>query len=492
MSLNINDVFDANFYRAANPSLAGLNDAQALSNFQTSGLNQGLSFSPLIDLNFYKASNADLANLNNSQLLDHLENHGVAEGRSFSPVVDLNYYHDLYSDLKSFNNEQLFNHLKNNGITEGRFFDPLFSFVEYKSLNSDLTNLNNSQLLNHFEINGLKEGRDSSPYFDFNYYRANNKDLANLNNSQLLQHFEINGLNEGRSASPFFDAGYYKANNPDVASLKGMDLLEQFDLHGNFEGRQAASEYAGNTLNTARQLTIGSNYTEVLEHVGSSDPVDYYQFSLNQASTVTIYDYGFSRSVGEQILDSTGSRILTNRNSAVSNPGGNSVVGTPSQSISLNPGTYYIAIQPQAGNTDYNFYINAIGLAQSQLVGSWTGKDTNNSKTTLYLYNDKTYTDMVTTTTTPTGSNSDTLKFLTVNGTYSITGNTIRFDLVKSNTSEAVVSAVGSSPLIPTGNFNDQGMYMIDSFSVTNNGKTLLLQQTGGNTTATFPTLQKQ
>ncbi len=36
MSLNINDVFDANFYRAANPSLAGLNDAQALSNFQTS------------------------------------------------------------------------------------------------------------------------------------------------------------------------------------------------------------------------------------------------------------------------------------------------------------------------------------------------------------------------------------------------------------------------------------------------------------------------
>ena len=52
MSLSISSVFDANFYRAANPSLAGLNNAQALSNFETSGLNEGLSFSPLINLNF--------------------------------------------------------------------------------------------------------------------------------------------------------------------------------------------------------------------------------------------------------------------------------------------------------------------------------------------------------------------------------------------------------------------------------------------------------
>ena len=450
MSLNINDVFDANFYRAANSDLAGLSNDQALSHFQAYGLNEGRSFSPLVDLSFYRASHADLANLNNSQLLDHLENHGINEGRQF---------------------------------------DPLFSLGQYKSLNSDLTNLNNSQLLNHLENNGIKEGRNFSPYFDFNYYRANNKDLANLNNSQLLQHFEIYGIDEGRKSSPFFDAGYYKANNPDLASLKGINLLEHIEEYGIYEGRQSANQYAGNTLDTAPQLTIGSNYTLVLGHVGSSEPNDYYQFSLNQASTVSISDYGLSRSVGEQILDSNG-QVVNSRNSAVYNPD-NSVTGNAANSFSLNAGTYYIHIQPQAGNTDYEFFLNAIGLAQSQLVGTWTGKDTNNSETTLYLYNDKTYKDAVTTT-IPTGSYSSTLKFLTVNGTYSITGNTIRFDLANSSTSEAATSAVGSSPLIQTGTFNDQGMYMIDSFSVTNNGKTLLLQQTGGNTTATFPTLQKK
>ncbi len=366
MSLNINDVFDANFYRAANSDLAGLNDAQPLSHFQAYGLNEGRSFSPLVDLSFYRASNADLAKFNNSQLLDHLENHGVAEGRSFSPLVDLNYYRSNYSDLKSFNNEQLFNHLENYGVSEGRNFSILYASGLYKSLNSDLTNLNNSQLFNHLEINGIKEGRNFSPYFDFNYYRANNKDLANLNNSQLLQHFKINGINEGRKSSPFFDVGYYKANNPDVASLKGINLLEHFDLHGQFEGRQGANEYAGNTLNTARQLPISSNDTKVVEYVGSSDPVDYYQFSLNQASTVSIYNYGFSRSVAEQILDSTGG-ILTNRKSAVINPD-YSVVGTAGQSISLNPGTYYIRIQPQTGNTNYSFSLNAIPPKQTPVL----------------------------------------------------------------------------------------------------------------------------
>ena len=91
MSLNIGNVFDANFYRAANSDLAGLNDAQALSHFQAYGLNEGRRFSPLVDLSFYRDSNPDLAKYNNSQLLNHLENYGVAEGRSFSPIVDLNY-----------------------------------------------------------------------------------------------------------------------------------------------------------------------------------------------------------------------------------------------------------------------------------------------------------------------------------------------------------------------------------------------------------------
>ncbi len=38
------NLFDVNFYRAANPDLASLDDAQALSHFQTYGLNEGRAF----------------------------------------------------------------------------------------------------------------------------------------------------------------------------------------------------------------------------------------------------------------------------------------------------------------------------------------------------------------------------------------------------------------------------------------------------------------
>ncbi|WP_375511092.1 hypothetical protein [uncultured Nostoc sp.] len=391
MSLSITDVFDANFYSAANPDLAiaGLTtDTQLLSHFQTFGLNEGRPFSPLINFNFYRASNSDLANLNNSQLLDHLENNGVAEGRSFSPLVDLNYYRINNSDIASLNNEQLFNHLKNNGIAEGRYFSPIFNLGLsndnlglYRDLNPDLASLNNSQLLNHFEIYGLNEGRQFSPYIDFNYYRANNSDLANFSNSQLLEHFEIFGLNEGRKSSPFFDVGYYKANNPDLASLNGIQLLEHFNYYGQYEGRPGSSDYAGNTLSTARQLSVNSNFTYVFDSVGSSDSNDYYRLDLDKASTVSIINFSYSRSVIEQILDSQGQvinsttsyefdrPIITKSSSTnipipdglgLSNSDVNQLLKSADTfQTSLAPGTYYIRIEPQADNTDYYFYISA-------------------------------------------------------------------------------------------------------------------------------------
>ncbi len=91
------DLFDANFYRAANPDLttAGLTtDTQLLSHFQNSGIDEGRLFSPFANINFYRSSNPDLAaaGLNsNRQLYEHLQNNGVAEGRRFSPFADINF-----------------------------------------------------------------------------------------------------------------------------------------------------------------------------------------------------------------------------------------------------------------------------------------------------------------------------------------------------------------------------------------------------------------
>lgn len=322
MSLSIGDVFDASFYRAANSDLAGLNDAQALSHFQTVGLNEGRSFSPLIDLNFYRSSNSDLASFNNSQLLDHLRNSGVAEGRGVSLIFDHILYGVTNSDIAGFSNEQLFNHLKNNGVAEGR---------------------------------------QGSPYFDLNFYRANNSDLTGLNNNQLLQHFQIYGLNEGRKSSPFFDAGYYRASNSDLVArgYRGIQLLEHFDGYGVYEGRLGASDYAGNTLSTALPLTINPNTSLTLEFVGSPDSSDYYRFDLSQASTVGISDFGYSRSVFEEVLDSRG-QVLTSRNTALATFPDNNFIGDLAQVIPLAAGTYYVRIQPLAGNTNYALFLSAV------------------------------------------------------------------------------------------------------------------------------------
>ncbi len=315
MSLSIGDVFDASFYRAANSDLASLNDAQALSHFQTFGLNEGRSFSPLIDLNFYRARSSDLRNFNNSQLLDHLRNYGVAEGRRFSLFFDPRYYSSISNDLSGLSNEQLFNHAKNNGIAEGR---------------------------------------QASSFFDFNFYRANNSDLTGLNNNQLLQHFQVYGVNEGRKSSPFFDVGYYRASNPDLvaAGYRGIQLLYHFNGNGGYEGRPGASDYVGNTLSTARPLTLSPNLTYALEFVGSPDSSDYYRFDLSQASTVVIADFGYSRSVFEEVLDSRG-QVLTSRNTAVTTFPDNNTIGNLVQSIPLAAGTYYVRIQPLEGNTNY-------------------------------------------------------------------------------------------------------------------------------------------
>ena len=198
-------LFDANFYKAANPDLtaAGLTtDAQLLSHFQNNGLNEGRDFSPFVNLNFYRSSNSDLAHLNNQQAFEHLQNYGVAEARQFSPLVDLKFYQASNSDLVSFNNEQVFKHLQDYGVSEGRDFSRFFDFNFYRSRNSDLVaaGLSNSQLLQHFEIHGLNEGRASSPDFNVSYYLSNNSDLvaAGFNYKQAYDHFLLYGFKEGR------------------------------------------------------------------------------------------------------------------------------------------------------------------------------------------------------------------------------------------------------------------------------------------------------
>lgn len=368
MSVNL---FNANFYRAANPDLPNFSDALAFSHFQNYGLNEGRAFCEFADLKFYRSSNWDLAGLSNRQLFDHLQNYGVNEGRTFSPLVGVNFYRAYNSDLASFNNEQLFEHLRNWGIQEGRSFSPFVNLNIYRVANPDLTTTqpDNKKLFNHLALYGMAEGRRFSVSFDSNYYHNANPDLASLNNSQLLYHFERYGLAEARASSESFNARYYLANNADLkaAGLNNQQAQQHFEMYGFREGRLAAPSNLpvptdpGNTLSTAFSLGILGNSRSVQQSIGSTDGNDYYHFTLSSRSNVNLALNGMSANANVKLLNSNG---VVNRSS------NNSGSADESISCTLDAGIYYIQVYADGNaNTNYNLNLSSTPIAST---ANWT------------------------------------------------------------------------------------------------------------------------
>jgi uncharacterized protein YkwD len=317
------NLFDANFYRAANSDLLGLNDAQALSHFEKYGLDQGLRFSPIVDLNFYRASNSDLASFSNKQAFEHLEKYGVAEGRKFSPLFDINFYVADNPDVA-----QVYNRSK-----EGAF--------------------------NHFETYGLNEGRTSSVAFDVNYYRNANADLAakKLNNQELLDHFALFGENEGRASAEAFNAKFYLGNNSDLANFNYYQALQHFVYYGLPEGRNASeyikSDRVGNILNQAHKLAIDSKEVVFRDSVGNADKTDFFSVNLGQISNLKVVVNGLVANADVDVLNSNGEAIARGSN------GGNA-----SELLNLSnlqAGTYYIRVYQaaEAGDSNYNLSLSA-------------------------------------------------------------------------------------------------------------------------------------
>jgi Bacterial pre-peptidase C-terminal domain len=413
MAINL---FDVNFYRAANPFLAGFDDVQAKSHFESFGLNQGLRFSALVDLNYYRASNIDLAGLDNRQTYEHLTNLGVAQGRKFSPFFDLDFYRSQYSDLIRLNNEQLFEHLRIFGISEGRQFSPFVNLDFYKNANSTLAGLNYKQALEHLELFGFNQGLRFSPFVDLNiyqianpdlkvkglsnkglfenlvnygaiegrrysisfdasYYRNQNSDLpVGLNNVQLLQHFQNSGLSKGFASSESFAVLSYLAINSDLkaANFNNQQALEHFETLGFQENRIAApansivapADRNDNTLDKAFNFGfLNGNRSFNNQLVGTNDPDDYYRFALGKTSNLNISLTGLNAKAKlELIYDAngngkydTGERLYESFEVQNSN-----VSITPT----LGAGTYFIRAYPvsEKDNINYNLEISASPL----------------------------------------------------------------------------------------------------------------------------------
>ncbi len=121
-----------------------------------------------------------------------------------------------------------------------------------------------------------------------------------------------------------------------------------------FVGLSSSVDLAGNTLATARAITVGSSTTSYTDWVGSTDTNDYYRFTLANSSNFNLGLTGMTADADVQLLNSSGSVIVS------------SVwAGTASESITrqLSAGTYYIRVYPyQSANTNYNLAVSATSI----------------------------------------------------------------------------------------------------------------------------------
>nr|WP_287697204.1 PPC domain-containing protein [Microcystis sp. M058S1] len=135
---------------------------------------------------------------------------------------------------------------------------------------------------------------------------------------------------------------------PSIATNLATSLFKEevasFDLN------LSNLDNAGNTLATARDITIGATPASYSDFVGSRDTNDYYRFSLGTSSNFSLNLTGLSADADVSLLNSNGSVIASSTN-------GSNI----SESITgqLNAGTYYILVYPYSGSTDYNLSLAA-------------------------------------------------------------------------------------------------------------------------------------
>ncbi len=221
----------------------------------------------------------------------------------------------------------------------------------------------------------------------YDYYRFSVDRNSNLN-------FSLNGLsgsayftlldsnNNTITSSTNFGNINNSINRQVSAGTYFIRVTPMADVDTNYNLNVAATpviptDFAGNTLGTARQISVGSTTTTFADWVGAADTDDYYRFTINQNSNFNLSLSGLSGNADVQLLD--GATNLVIANSATS--------GISNEFINrqLNAGNYFIRVFPAAGaNTNYNLNVaatpiipqdfagNTIGTARQITVGSTT------------------------------------------------------------------------------------------------------------------------
>ncbi|WP_199328453.1 pre-peptidase C-terminal domain-containing protein [Anabaena azotica] len=113
------------------------------------------------------------------------------------------------------------------------------------------------------------------------------------------------------------------------------------------------TDNAGNTLTTARKITLSSNLQTFTDRVDSTDLDDFYSFSLSARSSLNIAVDGLSANADLQLIRDTNSNGIVDSGEVIST---SNKTGTTSESLrpTLDAGNYFIRVYSNTGDTNYN------------------------------------------------------------------------------------------------------------------------------------------
>lgn len=289
-------------------------------------------------------------------------------------LFDATYYALVNPDLKTAgitSADKLYSHFKNNGLREGRQFSPFVDIQVYQDENPDLAEsglYSNEQLYQHLEKYGIQEGRKFSRLLDLNLYLQENPDVNQAfggDRELAFEHLRNQGIREGRTFSQLMDINYYLAQNPDVAAATNNDKLAAFN-HWIFVGRQEGRRFFPNDLgiltgNGTVNSPTPNQPVNILKSdvVGNSDREDYYQFSLNELSDISLTVHGLAQKVRLKLIQDKNNNNFPDEREEIFPLVADE---TPVEAIDLfavAPGNYFIQVAGVEGETPYDLNLYA-------------------------------------------------------------------------------------------------------------------------------------
>jgi hypothetical protein len=208
---------------------------------------------------------------------------------------------------------------------------------------------------------------DANDYYRFNLISSSNFNLA-LNG--LVADADVQLLDSSGNAIASSTAGSTTAEAISRTLNPGTYYIRVYPYGGvntnyNLSVSATINDFAGNTLNNARQITLNETNSTYSDWVGSSDTDDFYRFNLSSNSSVNLTLNGLIENADVQLLNSSGNMLTSS-----------TVSGAVAESInrSLDAGTYYIRVYPYNGaNTNYN-------LSVSATINDYAGNTLNNAR----------------------------------------------------------------------------------------------------------------